>query len=624
MMHLQELPEKVLDNVLFFLPQNDVRNLALVNYHFYKPCQKKLYSRIVIMEDQVLDVCSSNRLNDFMLSQVSFLYGYLLKQGQAFSLVNQRKLLWAKLEALIQSMQINSELVECCRELYFLGDFDDRIISSLNKLVSLIQLEASNRLQIIHASSFHVRTSLDVDYSKLAHISELIIDSVKLPLIPFGNISSIRITGHCKDLDMSLDKKWLLLLKHLSVLVVSPTLFDQFFTELLNLSGDDSTYPHFALLKTFRLVVTESNLALVHRLVPYLQSVSRLEIVFKTADFDALQESLSALIPIEKNLTHLSLIQDTPEFNSHSKIEIFEIEALNFIKALPRLKLFYMRFWIPEDSIYEEDGVDGNYLRRLKFYRDLLPSGLLQKITLILPNLVSSLASYEQAMNTVLWNGCKCQHCLNYLDYVDEYLFTHQYYNDSQNCFKDIVSSHIISTISQYLSQRMILFNNTDTMDGVTHLLKFPLVNRMWNFHTNYIGKGTTPFKCLNQRTFHHAEFEDIHDRITHRKHDHYEGDIFYDAEDTTPQPCFFDEHVFNHNFGICISHYMNDLIKSFLRLHRGDAEYREVHELETTDGVNFQNLKFNKVILNGISYVFNRERNNTAFFVNVYDGDQN
>ncbi|KAG7192591.1 uncharacterized protein KQ657_001691 [Scheffersomyces spartinae] len=579
-MQLQDLPEKVLDNVLFFLGQNDVRNLALTNYHYYRPCQRKLYSRIVIIEDQVLGLSNIGRLMDFMHSQVTFLYGYSLKKHQAYSLTNQYKLIWAKLEALIQSMQINIELIEFVKEIYILGTFNSLIVDSLRKLVSLIQSVSSNKLQVIHASSFEVRKNLKIDYAMLPYATELIIDSLNLP--ETSGITSVRITRHCPDVVGPIDKDWLRLLKQLSSLIVSPTSFDCFFIELLRLNNGEVHPLRFSSLLAFRLVITKTNLALINKLVPLLVKVSKLEIVFRTANFDVIEEAFTALVPLEGRITHLSIIQDTPEFSNHSRIETFELEILNFIKSLPNLKLLYMRLWIPEESMYRDDGVDGNYLRRLKFYRELLPSGFHQKVTLILPNLVSSLASYEQAMNTVLWNGCKCQHCLNYLDYIDEYLFTHQYYNDSQDCFKDIVSSHVVSSIGQYLSQRMIVFNNPDIMD----------------------------------------EFEDIHDHVSHRKHDHYEGDIFYDAENEMPLRCFFDEHVFNHNYGICISHYVNDLVRSLLRLHRGDAESRYIHELETTDGENFHSLKFNKVIINGINYVLNRELNNTAFYVNVHDAD--
>ncbi|RCK65481.1 hypothetical protein Cantr_01296 [Candida viswanathii] len=77
-------------------------------------------------------------------------------------------------------------------------------------------------------------------------------------------------------------------------------------------------------------------------------------------------------------------------------------------------------------------------------------------IILVLPNLFQSFAGYEQHMNTVLWNGCKCTHCNVYLQLIDEYLMYHKFYEKESRRYKDLNCLHLFSEIGQQLNLRMI------------------------------------------------------------------------------------------------------------------------------------------------------------------------
>ena len=82
---------------------------------------------------------------------------------------------------------------------------------------------------------------------------------------------------------------------------------------------------------------------------------------------------------------------------------------------------------------------------------------------------MKSLSCYEQMMNNLLWNGCKCDDCTIYLGDLDKHLMCHEIFlNFRLHQFKDIMSSNLFVTISEWLSRRL---HGTDVLSDL-NLLK--------------------------------------------------------------------------------------------------------------------------------------------------------
>lgn len=300
-------------------------------------------------------------------------------------------------------------------------------------------------------------------------------------------------------------------------------------------------------------------------------------------------------------LKKIALVQNTESnIDTHKFNEIWDIKIIGLLQDFNTRNLKYLsiRHKPCENGVFL-DGMEGNYLQRINLYTNTLPNVIdSTKATLVLPNFMKSLACYEQPMNNLLWNGCKCEHCTIYLGDLDEFLMCHKYYNFGFHQFKDLISCNLFVTIGEWLSRRLYDPNLSDL-----EYLKYPLNENTWNFHDNTF---SVPFKCLNHKNYEECEFEGEE-----------EVDIFYDANSEF-EPCKFNERLFRP-VGKAISHYINDLIIKIVDLNRGNAEDIELDNFkDLNDGMTTE--KFSKIIINGICYNLDKELNGTNFFQNVYD----
>lgn len=142
---LLDIPLEIVDDILFFLPQQEIINLSLTNFQFYQPCMKKLYQRVTIRKDPVLKQNKDNvRGIDFTDSTQTVIYGFnkITKEENHFKLIN------ARLQSLISSISINTQLLDYIEEITIFDSFDKTINEALLKLMSSLEKSGLKRLII--------------------------------------------------------------------------------------------------------------------------------------------------------------------------------------------------------------------------------------------------------------------------------------------------------------------------------------------------------------------------------------------------------------------------------------------------------------------------------------------
>ncbi|GEQ70903.1 hypothetical protein JCM33374_g4583 [Metschnikowia sp. JCM 33374] len=576
---LTDLPAAVLDNLLWFLPQHSLINLALTNFHFYEPCTKHLYRSIAIHVDPVLrntQAFSDRKRLDHIESSVTTIGGF---SSVATTRAAHSRLVLAKVHTLIKSIEINSHLASLITEISVHDDFGPEF--ALNTLVI-------DDLAFLSSQQFPRFVGLQQLIVAGVGSTTATIDASALGVLQ--NLRHLRIRDDVAVYDGFTGALWALYQK---------TPF--FFTHL----------------KTFNIVMTHENHSRME--FPYLNTLNLVNFQVSLACDDhsnCNQECLhEALAGTEfHSLKRLSIIQKgEARENTHRVTEKWDLIVFSFVKDIlescEALSYLSIRHNVPLDGIID-DGYEGNYLRKVKLYTIVLPRLLSTAqrhvVNLVLPNFVASLACYEQPMNTFLWNGCKCRHCAEFLDKLDEYMLYHRYYNPEKRVFKDIQTVQMVRTMSEVLCDRIV----RDANLGDLHCLSGPMKNTTWNFHDN---KFSIPFRCLPVKTY---DIEDMEDDAVEA---HEEKERFFDAEDKPNDCVFLRKERFFPNYSIVISHFLDDLIRKMINLNRGDAEDVDIGQINyENDG--WTNLQMNKMLVNGIDYNFDHEINGTIFYTNSYD----
>lgn len=622
-MSLVDLPPRVLDNLLAFLPQHLLLQLALTNFHFYEPCARHLYKHIVVQTNPVLqstletsasaDIWTTRQRSDYIHLSVTTVCGFRLL---AVTRAAHHKLVAAKLETLLHAVLVNPKLATCINSVTVTGTFDARTEAVLAKLFGALR-QLPNAVSKVYISDVALRSTLhykdwrfdlhsvtidDIDQldarylSQFPHLQELIVANLDATadLAP-ETIAILQKLRHlrCKD---------------------DPLVYDRL-TRALNKAYRQTPFVLHS-LKTFSAVLTHDN----HETpLPYVD-FARLENFqvslgcdnVDSCDHECLGEWLATLE--FRALKRLSVVHSSDtDTISHKVLEKWDIVVFDFVKSVletaPGLFYLSIRHSVPLDGVIS-DGYEGNYIRKVKLYTIILPRLLsaLQNhiVNLVLPNFVATLACYEQPMNTFLWNGCKCSHCDAILTKLDEFLLYHRYFKLSAGVFKDLQTTQLMRTMAEVLSDRMAYDRNL----GDLHVLSQPLQNTSWNFHDN---KFSIPFQCLPVKTYDIEEMEDDSEQVAERK------ERFFDAE-SKPNDCrFLGKEQFFPNYSIVVSHYLDDLIRKMINLNRGDAEDVDIGRVSyENDG--WTNLQINKMLVNGIDYNFDHEINGTIFYSNSFD----
>lgn len=606
---LLDVPLEIIEDIIFFLPQQEVINLSLSNFLFYQPCMKKLYQKITIRKDAVLEQNKdNNRVIDFTDSTQTVIYGFnkVTKEENHFRLIN------ARLQSLIFSISINTQLLDYIEEITIFDSFDQTINETLLKLVSSLERSGLKRL-IVTTPTLRKQVKNIVLKEGFQDLEAIIIDHVnelnyitKFPKIKELIVSFKEDSQEDRQLsELKVGQELVTSLKQLtSISVNTDNKSYCLFIKVLNYIHEK--YAFQLNLHTFTLNYYHDDLPAIEKFIRSTiinwSTITSLQIAIGCDDVKCNQECLSRLTLPIYSLKKVAFIQNTEKIiDTHKFNEIWDIKIIGILQELDTrlLKYISIRHKPCENGMFI-DGMEGNYLQRVKLYTHALPTAIeSNRTTLVLPNFMKSLSCYEQLMNNLLWNGCKCEHCAVYLGYLDEYLMSHKFYNLKLHQFKDIISSNLFVTLGEWLSRR---FYDTDILNDLDYL-KYPLKNNTWNFHDNLF---SIPFKCLNHKNYEEHEYDD-----------NDEVDIFHDAK-TEFEPCKFNERIFRP-VGKCISHFINDIIIQIVDLNRGNAEDIQLDKFnDLNDGTGIE--KFTKIILNGICYNLDKELNGTSYFQNVYD----
>lgn len=606
---LLDLPTGLIDNIIFFLPQQETINLSLTNYQFYQPCLKKLYQKITIRIDAVLKANSGKtRGIDFSDSTQSVIYGFnkITSEDHQFKLIN------ARLKALIISISINIQLLEYIEEITIFGSFDSHINETLMELMWLLAKSSLKKLVITDPKLRHDLKGI-LTKGEFKNLQLITIDSVKdlSMLEQFLQVSELIVAF----IDPDQEKM------QIEQLEVSPILIKQLQKlKSITVASDNKIYfvfvcllnhiykkiPFKLNLTTFTLNYYHRDIALINRFInsPVINwgTINNIQISLGCDDKQCNQECLANFgLPVNQ-LKKISLLQNSEaEIDTHKYNELWDIKIVGFLQEIDTSCLKYLSIGHnPCERGVFVDGMEGNYLQRIKLYTETLPTTIDSKqVVLILPNFFKSLSCYEQPMNNILWNGCKCDHCKIYLEKLDEFLMMHKYYNLKSHHFKDLTSSNLFVTIGEWLSRR---YFGCGVVSGLDYL-KYPLNNVRWNFHDTMF---SIPLRCLNHKNYEEHEFDEDVD-----------VDVFYDAGSEF-EKCSFDEHLYRP---VCssISHYTDNIIIKISDLNRGNAEDLEPHKFDDlNDGSGFD--KWAKVSISGICYNLDKELNGTNYFENVYD----
>lgn len=624
MTSLLDFPQSVVNEILYFLPQNLLFNLALTNFQFYEPCLRKLYKKLVIQIDPVLKNTKKpnprQRLDHLELC-ITTISGFASVESSPEA---HARMLEARLKTICLAIQVNPTLATYIEEIT-IADFHmaDLTLTAIQELLSTISSVPNNVHKLYIANKVTRRDLLSeicpkglLDLSEKFRLTSICIDSLGqlnhlLDHLP--NLEELIIADVFVEPE-ALNPSAIRVLEKLKVLLIrdDPKVFGPVSSALWDLF---CTSPFRMLnLKTFNVVHTHEN---SRHGYPYINfdKIENFQISLGCNVPDCDQECLlPSLARFDfSNLKRLSVIQNSDyKLNSHLYCEKWDLTVFQFVKSIVDESdtLFYLsiRHNVPPDGIID-DGYEGNYMRKVKLYTILLPNLLatIQRhvVNLVLPNLVASMACYEQPMNTFLWNGCKCAHCEKYLEHLDDYLLHHRYFSGEKHVFKDILTTQLMRSLSEVLVDRVVMDSNL----GDLYQLFGPMRNRTWNFHNN---KFSVPFRCLPVKTYEVAEFEDD-------KMDDKRGRTL-DYEGARKKCKYLHSEKFFPNYLIVVSHFLNDIIRKMINLNRGDAEDVNIG-LVTDENDGYTNLRINKMLVNGIDYNFDHEINGTIFFMNSFDG---
>lgn len=542
---------------------------------------EKLYSKILILVDPILHTCRWEAENDpdrsfgHRVGGDSLDVGWTVVLGlqhkfddnesTVYPKETQLKIMNAKLAVLCSAIEVNEKLGEYIKEVIVLA-------GSIGVDVDLLRkLDPSERYYV---GDHSIRAQLDTTTIR----TSVIADSGD-QITP--NLTSLAISpGFIIPPEFSLKSL-------------------QFLTKLI-LPNDPEKFWKIAKtlpvlnLNTFKMVFHDDpkfNDSLLRK----LDNLVNLEIRLNNSQLDSLDL-------ISYPLKKLSIVSNSPNA-THKLYEVFDLAIIGFIQKFDDLNFLSISHVQPQYGKFI-DGVEGNYLRRLKLYNVVLPQIILNNwpdLQLHLPNLFQSLANYEQRMNTMLWIGCKCKHCSIYLHHIDQYLIYHKHYNRNvgDGEWRDLNSSTIFTMIGNMLSKRcideeMLLFD------------QLPYVNKLWDMHEV---QDDIPFRCYEVHVVDHGEFDEAEAGKVEEP--------FFDANDVVV-PCTYTRAVYQ-GVARCVAHFLHtEVVGHMTNLYRGDAE--KLDSGEFNDGGDELENKLRKLVINGINYNLGQEVNGTNFYECVYD----
>ncbi|OBA21392.1 hypothetical protein METBIDRAFT_11913 [Metschnikowia bicuspidata var. bicuspidata NRRL YB-4993] len=615
---LADLPPRVLQAVLWFLPQQLLCCLARTNYRFYEPCARQLYRNIAIQVEPVLRRAGppgARRHADFRELAVTTIGGL---GSAAAPRAAHARLVAARIHTLVRALQVNPRLAQYVRVVAVADAFGAAVGAALRGLARCLS-RVANAVRNFYIGDARLRASVRyAEWAGLFRLRTLVVDDLAHVrgehLARFPQLDELVVAG--VGAARRIDPSAVPVLERLAHIRIrdDAAVYDAFVAALNALHA--ATPFVLRRLQTFNVVLTHGN---SRGRLPFLDA--RTLVNFQVSlGCDAPErcgmECLGAgLARFDFHaLKRLSVVQSgRAGLYSHRHSEKWDLVVFSFVADVLEhcAALFYVsiRHSVPLDGVIA-DGYEGNYLRKVQLYTAELPrllsAGRRPAVNLVLPSFVALLACYEQPMNTLLWNGCRCAHCAEYLARLDDYVLHHRYYSSEKHVFKDMQTVQMVRAMAEVLTGRMGLDPNLGDM----HCLGRPMRNTAWNFHDC---GSAVPFQCLPVKTF------DLHDMEDDADDSRDGRERFFDAADTPNDCVFLRRERFFPNYLIVISHFLDDLVRKMINLNRGDAEDADINRLSyENDG--WTSLHINKMLINGIDYNFDHEANGTIFYTNTYD----
>ncbi|EGV63729.1 hypothetical protein PSN45_004202 [Yamadazyma tenuis] len=544
---LTQLSPVILDRVLEYVDPTSLVNLACTNYQFYSPCLAKLYREIVVFSTCSL-VPKTHRKLSFNDKTV------ICGLSQCHDTVKNLKMVEVRLSALNSALSINSDLPNLVKKVSVFDTFNQAVD---NEIVQLLGKISAN----VYVENDKLRKYLK---SKIS-FNSIIVDHVS----DFKDIDELDIrTGHCEQKQLFFSKKR-------SYVIQNPSFFSYLKKNSLKIFPTSINIDR----NTELSVIDMQHLK---NLEVSLDPHTNLDFITKSIDLYRLQK--------------LSIVQpDLYDHNRNEKTDLKLIEWLslhaNEFRSLSYLSISYN----PPLTGQIVDEFEGNYLKKIEVLETLvnvINTLATPKINLVLPNYLEVLSCYEQPMNNLMWNGCKCGYCSVWLEKLDDFVNFHKYFDESSNYWKDLNNAITLNSLAQNYRCRYLARNNFDMCGSVRF--------QNWDFHTNHF--APIQFQCCSLQTVYESEYNDGRE-------------IYFDTS-STQAPCQY-RQLFIH-LDICMVHYLQGIVNKLVRLDRGNAESFEITDGDINDGdepINLQNL-----YVSGFRFAFDKEMNGTNFYESYYD----
>lgn len=620
-----ELPSYLLSSVISFLPQQDVVSLSQTCSKLYEPCTHKLYRNIVIQRNPLLKE-KNVRGRLFRLSRCTVIAGSNnLELPEALHL----KLITERILALTQSLQSSGKLSDQIEEITIHGIIENhalctvlaeflKVARSMKKITTFHAEDESVRKMFFNGgalpegvSNFYVDDA-SFQFERSMHVKELIVsgNGVEIPTAVLEQLESLLLIETASIYKEALDQDCLHGVKRISAHQAQNILKD---------AGESNAVafcrnaPHGSLpsLKHMKVQAYHSLhhdaevdfLPLVQK-IPW-NSLRTIDLSIGCDNTLCKQKCVGELLDyislkmISSNITCLKLLilshcKVHADYNQTHDFDVqWDLAIFGFLTTLMYTKRYSMSHLVIKNkaarSAVYSDGVEGNYHKRIHLYTKTLQNLVahnLRPIQLELPTFFTTLANYEQPMNNMLWNGCKCTHCSHTLGVLDELLMTHKYIT---SVWKDLTTCQLMTAIGDRLYERTI--NSSGGLTAVD-----------WDLHENRFG---LPFLCLHHKTFEEGEFENegIYEEEAS------EDEAFFDTEDMQVE-CPLKNEIKFSDVTLSISHYVTDILLRMLNLNRGDAEGIDLCGEENDGGSGDQ--LFSEITISGIQFAVGRESNGT------------
>lgn len=476
---LEKLPDAILTKIVDYLPQQDKLNLLYSNYHFYTLVQPLLYKNLIFTNATQL------HRSDLFSESLNTLIGGL-KTPLATESLND-KMCHARQAILLDSLTINPELCRHIRKIRIEGNFyNDGHLDTFEDVIDLDlynyllkncpNLESILTLRLSNQETTN-RVTKEMQLYKFQDFENLV----------GAGVTHLHIDVEEQAIDVAVtDIGFLQIFKHLETLTFSNEISQMLiFSKLCGIlkSTEGITTPvfHFKNLKLIFYHNFDDPSTNILSLLNYIEfsALKRFELVLGCDDMtcSCLGNFIKFLMSKNLNLDGLSLSQKTAH-REHNYTEKFDFYITEMIKQYPNkhnLRYLSIRHMPPND-FNVGDGFEGNYLHRRTLYENVLPllSGL---ETLICPTFLQAIAGYEQLISDLLWNGCNCEHCTDYLPIFDQYILNHQYYDEMKSYMTDMISPILFGNVGKVLSVR--LSANCDMF-----LESSVPLSRYWDFHS--------------------------------------------------------------------------------------------------------------------------------------------